>query len=183
MQQAVGRLIGKCIFVDGTLLPINMLRRGAKEDAKLRLGRSVGGSTKSTISCLCFGKPMNFVLTGGERHEAVTFPELVKEKKIKLVRDEVGLSIAVGIAGDKTYSSQETTTASSGHNSIVIPSKQRETTQTVQSGLYRSWPSGRLINQPLVPAGSDTLRKVAIIPSDARGCCHSPLVGMMHAAA
>lgn len=61
-------------------------RSGSKggEPEKQALGRSVGGlSTKVHIKAEGCGKPMNFVLTSGERHEAIAFLELVKGGKVK----------------------------------------------------------------------------------------------------
>jgi len=42
-----------------------------------------------------YSKPMYFVLTGGERHETVAFPELVKGGKVK--RQRRAAPIAAGI--------------------------------------------------------------------------------------
>jgi len=46
-----------------------------------------------------YSKPMYFVLTGGERHETVAFPELVRVEKSN--DSEGAARIAAGIYGDK----------------------------------------------------------------------------------
>jgi len=45
---------------------------------KRRLWAQHSFSTKVHIKAEGFGKPMHFVLTGGERHETVAFPELAR---------------------------------------------------------------------------------------------------------
>ena len=56
-------------------------KRGQKNEA---LGRSRGGfSTKVHVRAEGFGKPLVFVLTGGERHEEVAFECLMEGGKVK----------------------------------------------------------------------------------------------------
>lgn len=72
------------------------------------LGRSVGGfSTKVHVKAEGFGKPINFVLTGGERHEAIAFPELLKGGKVKRQGRGRPKHRSRYLVGDKAYSSQE----------------------------------------------------------------------------
>lgn len=72
------------------------------------LGRSQGGfSTKVHIKALGFGKPMQFVLTGGERHEVVAFPELLKGGKVKRQGRGRSQHRSRYLLGDKAYSRQE----------------------------------------------------------------------------
>lgn len=48
------------------------------------MGRSRGGfSTKVHVRAEGFGKPLVFVLTGGERHEEVAFECLMEGGKVK----------------------------------------------------------------------------------------------------
>lgn len=50
---------------------------------------------------------MNFVLTGGERHEAVAFPEMVKGGKVKRKGRGRFKHRSRYVVGDKAYSSQQ----------------------------------------------------------------------------
>lgn len=72
------------------------------------LGRSVGGfSTKVHIKAEGYGRPMHFVLTTGERHDTVAFPELVKGGKVKRQGRGRPKHRCRYLAGDKAYSSGE----------------------------------------------------------------------------
>lgn len=72
------------------------------------LGRSFGGlGTKVHVKAEGFGKPMHFVLAGGERHETVAFPELVKGGKVKCQGPGRPKHRSRYMAGDKAYSSHE----------------------------------------------------------------------------
>lgn len=70
------------------------------------LGRSKGGfSTKIHLRCDDNGKPITFLLTVGERHEAVVFEQLMTQGAVK--RPKVGRPrLRPGrVVGDKGYSS------------------------------------------------------------------------------
>ena len=72
------------------------------------MGRSVGGfSTKVHVKAEGFGKPINFVVTSGERHEAVAFPDLVKGGSVKRQGRGRPKYRSRYLVGDKAYSSQE----------------------------------------------------------------------------
>lgn len=72
------------------------------------LGRSIGGfSTKVHIKAEGYGRPMHFVLTTGERHDTVAFPELVKGGKVKRQGRGRPKHRCRYLAGDKAYSSGE----------------------------------------------------------------------------
>jgi transposase len=72
------------------------------------LGSSVGGfSTKVHVKAEGFGKPINFVLTGGERHETVAFRELLKGGQVKRPRRGRPKHRSRYLVGDKAYSSAE----------------------------------------------------------------------------
>lgn len=72
------------------------------------LGYSVGGfSTKVHVKAEGFGKPINFVLTGGQRHEAVAFPQLVQGGKVKRQGRGRPKHRSRYLAGDKAYSIHE----------------------------------------------------------------------------
>jgi transposase len=69
---ADGRLDWTLHFVDSTVVRAHQHAAGAKggDPAKEALGRSRGGfTTKVHLRCERGGKPMVWVLTGGERHE------------------------------------------------------------------------------------------------------------------
>jgi hypothetical protein len=70
------------------------------------LGRSKGGfSTKIHLRCDGNGKPITFLLTVGERHEAVVFEQLMAQGAVK--RPGVGRPRLrpKRLVGDKGYSS------------------------------------------------------------------------------
>lgn len=70
------------------------------------LERSVGGfSTKVHIKAEGFGKPINFVLTGGERHESIAFPKLLQGGKVKRQGRGRPKHRSRYLVGDKAYSS------------------------------------------------------------------------------
>ncbi len=70
------------------------------------LGRSQGGfSTKIHIRVEGFGKPMRFVLTNGERHEAIAFKDLMQGGKVKRAGRGRPKSRPRYFLGDKAYSS------------------------------------------------------------------------------
>jgi len=84
-------------------------RQGQRGDPQAQaLGRSVGGfSTKIHIKAEGLGKPMHFVLTSGERHEVVAFPELVQGGKVKRPGRGRPKHRSRYLSGDKAYSSKE----------------------------------------------------------------------------
>jgi transposase len=79
------------------------MRPGPRGDpATEALGRSRGGySTKIHLRCEAGGKPMVFVLTGGERHEQPWLPALIERGAVK----RPGRGRPARIAGDKGHSS------------------------------------------------------------------------------
>lgn len=112
-------------------------RGGATSQA---LGRSVGGfSTKVHIKAEGLGKPMHFVLTSGERHEAVAFAELVQGGKVKRPGRGRPKNRSRYLAGDKAYSSrqirQQLRTAGT---TAVIPKRSNQKRRSrFNRGLYR----------------------------------------------
>lgn len=96
-----------CRWNDCPRSPTRSGRKGGDPEAQA-LGRGVGGfSTKVHIKAEGFGKPINFVLTGGERHEAIAFPELLKGGKVKRQRRGRPQHRSQYLVGDKAYSSRE----------------------------------------------------------------------------
>ena len=78
------------------------------------------------IKALGFGKQMQFVLTGGERHQVVAFPEFIKGG---IKRQGRGRSRHCRryLGGDKSYSSQE-----------IRQQLRRGTTQSFPNGITRN---------------------------------------------
>lgn len=102
-------LIGKCILLMVRLSALTSMQLGQRGEPETQaLGRSVGGfSTKVHIKAEGLGKPMHFVLSSGERHEAVAFPELVKGGKVGRPLRGRPKHCSRYLVGDKAYSSQE----------------------------------------------------------------------------
>lgn len=70
------------------------------------LGRSKGGfSTKIHLRCDGNGKPVTFLLTVGERHEAVVFEQLMAQGTVKRPRVGRPRLRPKRVVGDKGYSS------------------------------------------------------------------------------
>ena len=70
------------------------------------LGRSKGGfSTKIHLRCDGNGKPVTFLLTVGERHEAVVFEQLMAQGAVKRPRVGRPRLRPKRVVGDKGYSS------------------------------------------------------------------------------
>jgi transposase len=104
------------------------------------LGRSVGGfSTKVHVKAEGFGKPINFVLTGGERHEAIAFKELLKGGKVKRQGRGRPKHRSRYSVGDRAYSSQEIRTSLRRSGTTpVIPKRSNEKQRgRFNRGLYR----------------------------------------------
>jgi len=72
------------------------------------LGRSRGGfSTKIHVRCEGRGKPVAFVLTGGEAHECTVFEQLMEQGSIKRAGRGRPRRLPGRIVGDKGYSSKK----------------------------------------------------------------------------
>lgn len=70
------------------------------------LGWSKGGfSTKIHLRCDGNGLPITFLLTGGERHEAVVFEQLMEQGRVKRVTSGRPRLRPHRLVGDKGYSS------------------------------------------------------------------------------
>lgn len=93
-------------FVDGTVIRAHPCAAGARGgQADQALGRSRGGfSTKLHLRAEGSGKPMAFVLSGGERHEAKYLESLLDLGRIKRERQGRPRSRPTVLVGDKGYS-------------------------------------------------------------------------------
>jgi hypothetical protein len=90
------------------------------------MGRSRGGfSTKVHVRAEGFGKPLVFVLTGGERHEEVAFEWLMEGGKVKRRGSGRPKARPRRMVGDKGYSSEKVRRHLRGLGvSAVIPRRQ-----------------------------------------------------------
>ena len=115
------------------------------------LGRSVGGfSTKVHVKAEGFGKPINFVVTSGERHEAVAFPDLVKGGSVKRQGRGRPKYRSRYLVGDKAYSSQKIRQQlrRSGTTPVIPKRSNEKRLGRFNRGLYRERNSvERLINR------------------------------------
>ena len=103
-------------FVDGTVVRAHQHAAGAKaarratptEPADHALGRSQGGfSTKVHLRVDGQGKPLTFVLTPGQRHEAVAFEALMEQGAVRRGRRGRLRRKPKRLCGDKGYSSKQ----------------------------------------------------------------------------
>lgn len=91
----------------GALNPESSLSPIQQVQHRESLGRSVGGfSTKIHLRCDGNGRPITFMLTVGERHEAVVFQELMEQGQIRLSGPGRPRIRPHRIIGDKAYNSQ-----------------------------------------------------------------------------
>ena len=96
-------------FVDSSIVRAHQHAAGArrrrdKQACAEALGRSRGGfSTKIHVRAEAQGKPISFVLTGGERHDSVALPALLDTGAVRRVRGRPRLRPR-RVAGDKAFS-------------------------------------------------------------------------------
>jgi transposase len=96
--------------VDGTLVRAHQHAAGAKHSQAEQeaLGRSQGGfSTKVHIRCEGKGKPMTFVITAGQRHEAIAFERLMTQAAVQRLERGRPKQRPHRIVADKGYSSRK----------------------------------------------------------------------------
>src|SRR5918998_1983806 len=97
-------------YVDGTVIRAHQHAAGAAgtEPASEALGRSQGGfSTKVHVRAEGLGKPMTFVLTPGQRHEATGFEPLMEQGAVKRVGRGRPRLRPRRVVGDKGSSSRK----------------------------------------------------------------------------
>jgi transposase len=129
--------------VDGSLVRAHQHAAGAHDstpDAE-GLGRSKGGkSTKIHVRAEGGGKPMTFVLTAGQRHEAVVFEQLMEQGAVKRVGRGRPRRRARRVVGDKGYSSRKIRAyLRRRHIRYTIPRKQNERrTGPFDRAIYRT---------------------------------------------
>lgn len=93
-------------FVDGTVVRAHPCAAGARGGQQHEaLGRSRGGfGTKIHLRAEGHGKPFAFVLSGGERHEAAFFDELMRTGAVKRGGPGRPKIRPAKVVGDKGYS-------------------------------------------------------------------------------
>ena len=95
-------------YVDGSVVRAHQHAAGAHDttpDAEA-LGRSQGGfSTKIHLRAEGSGKPMTFVLTAGQRHEAVVLEQLMDQGSVKRIGPGRPRCRPRRLVGDRGYSS------------------------------------------------------------------------------
>lgn len=95
-------------YVDSTVVRAHQHAAGAKSrgTADEGLGRSRGGfSTKVHFRADGRGRPMTFVVTPGQRHDAVAFEQLLDQGKVRRATAGRPKQRPKRIVGDKAYSS------------------------------------------------------------------------------
>jgi transposase len=130
-------------YVDGTVVRAHQHAAGAHDTTpdEEALGRSKGGfSTKIHIRAEGGGKPMTFVLTAGQRHEAVMFEQLMEQGAVKRVGRGRPRRRPRRVVGDKGYSSRKIRAyLRSHHIRYTIPRKQNERcTGPFDRAIYRT---------------------------------------------
>jgi transposase len=107
---AEGLLDWEIHYVDGTVIRAHQPAAGAagSDPDSEALGRSQGGfSTKVHVRAEGLGKPMTFVLTPGQRHEATAFEQLMEQGAVKRRGRGRPRLRPRRVVGDKGYSSRK----------------------------------------------------------------------------
>ena len=150
---ATDRIDWETHYVDGTVVRAHQHAAGAKQSSPddEALGRSTGGfSTKIHLRAEGGGKPMTFVLTAGQRQEAVTFEPLMEQGAVKRPGRGRPRLRPRRIVGDKGYSSGKIRHYLRQHHiRYTIPRKRNEKrTGPFDREIYRTRNRvERLINQ------------------------------------
>src|SRR5262245_44019244 len=127
---ATGQLNWDVHYVDGSIVRAHQHAAGAKQSTveAEALGRSQGGfSTKIHLRADGNGKPITFVLTAGQRHEAVAFEALMEHGAVKRVSRGHPKRRPKRLVADKGYSSRRIRSYLRRHNiRVTIPHKTNE---------------------------------------------------------
>lgn len=104
--EAEGRLDWSTHFVDGTIVRAHQHAAGAISGQEHEaLGRSRGGfSTKIHLRAEGGGKPIAFLLSGGERHESLYLGPLLDLGRVRRTSAGRPKSRPAAVVGDKGYS-------------------------------------------------------------------------------
>ena len=127
--------------VDGTVIRAHQHAAGAagSDAASEALGRSHGGfSTKVHVRAEGQGKPMTFVLTPGQRHEATAFAQLMEQGAVKRPGCGRPRLRPRRVVGDKGYSSRKIRQYLRRRGiRMTIPHKQHERRGPFDRAIYR----------------------------------------------
>ena len=140
---AAGQIDWETHYVDGSVVRAHQHAAGAHAstpDAEA-LGRSQGGfSTKIHLRADGNGKPMTFVLTAGQRHEAVVFEQLMEQGAVKRNGRGRPRRRPRRVVGDKGYSSRKIRAyLRRRHIRYTIPRKRNERrTGPFDRAIYRT---------------------------------------------
>lgn len=104
------------VSIDSTIVKAHQHSSGARKGEEAAIGKSVGGNTsKIHAVAASFGRPVDFIITEGQVHDAVVAEELVDN-----------LAAATNIIADKAYDSQSIRVAiEENHSTPVIPRQRR----------------------------------------------------------
>ncbi len=110
MADAAGQIDWSVHHVDSTVIRAHQHAAGARGgQPRQALGRSRGGfSTKLHIRCDGQGRPMVFVLTGGERHDNTAVDRLLAGGRVKRGGPGRPRHRPEAVVGDRGYSSHAT---------------------------------------------------------------------------
>jgi transposase len=103
-----GHLDWETHYVDGTIVRAHQHAAGAAHSTAdgEALGRSQGGfSTKIHVRVEGNGRPMTFILTAGQRHEAVVFERLMQQGAVHRATPGQPKRLPRRLVADKGYSS------------------------------------------------------------------------------
>ena len=138
-----GQLDWETHYVDGTIVRAHQHAAGAAHSTAEReaLGRSQGGfSTKIHLRVEGHGRPMTFVLTPGQRHEALVFECLMQQGAVQRTTTGQPKRRPHRLVADKGYSSRRIRAYLRRHGiRYTIPHKRNEhRTGPFDRLLYRS---------------------------------------------
>jgi transposase len=138
-----GRLNWDVHYVDGTIVRAHQHAAGARHttQANEALGRSQGGfSTKIHVRVDGNGKPITFLLTPGQRHEALVFEQLMQQGTVKRLASGQLKHRPHRVVADKGYSSRKIRSYLRQHGiRYTIPHKVNEhRTGPFDRAMYRS---------------------------------------------
>lgn len=118
-----------CVLLDGSVVRAHQHAAGAAGGDDEALGRSRGGlSTKIHAATDAYGRPLHIMVTGGERHDVIAAPDLV--------RGHVGATVIA----DKAYDADSLIHLIENelHGVAVIPSRSnRREPRTIDSEAYK----------------------------------------------
>ncbi len=104
---ARGALDWSLHFLDGPVIRAHPHAAGAKRGRDQALGKSKGGfSTKLHLRCEGFGKPITWVLTGGQRLEATHVQAPIEGCAVRRPSGQIRVRPA-RVAGDKGYTGRK----------------------------------------------------------------------------